>query len=213
MIIENWGLTDYRGAWNRQKDIFNALLQDKSAPERIVFTEHKPVYTLGFHGNASNLIASEEVLAQMGAEMIRIERGGDITYHGPGQLVIYPLLRLDSQGLGVRKYVEALESLIRETIDEFGIKSSSNNEAIGVWIDWGKPEARKICAIGVKVSHGITMHGAALNVNTDLSAFTRINPCGIIDKGVTSIEKEIGHRVSMADVIRVMCDKIPHYFT
>jgi lipoyl(octanoyl) transferase len=209
MIVENWGVTDYSGAWDRQKDIFRALQDDSSAPERIVFTEHKPVYTLGFHGNASNMIASEQMLRSRGAELVRIERGGDITYHGPGQLVVYPLLRLTAHHLGVKQYIECLEKLVIETVREYGIEATCNKEAIGVWVDWGKPTARKICAIGVKISHGVTMHGLALNVNTDLSAFTLINPCGFTDKGVTSIEKEVGHPVEMTDVIRVMCKLIP----
>lgn len=208
MIIEYWGETDYRGAWERQKDIFRELQNDITAPERLVFTEHKPVYTLGFHGNAANMTASEEALRSRGAELVRIERGGDITYHGPGQLVAYPLLRLSDHHMGVRQYVEWLEHLVMDTLKEFGIQSSCNRDAIGVWIDWGKPSARKICAIGVKISHGVTMHGLALNVSTDLTAFSLINPCGFTDKGVTSIEKEIGHPVRMTDVIATMCRKI-----
>lgn len=212
MIAEYWGLTDYRGAWDRQKAIFQALQEDPAEPERIVFTEHKPVYTLGFHGNASNMLASEELLRSQGAELVRIERGGDITYHGPGQLVVYPLLRLNDHHLGVRQYVELLEGIVRDVLAEFGIESSSNRDAIGVWIDWGKPTARKICAMGVKVGHGVTMHGLALNVNTDLSAFSLINPCGFTDKGVTSMAKEIGHPVGMAEVIRVFCNILKSRF-
>ena len=162
--------------------------------------EHKPVYTLGFHGNAANLIASEERLRSMGAECIRIERGGDITYHGPGQLVVYLFINLVKHGLGVKKYIEMLEESVREVCASYGVETTSNNDAIGVWIDWEKPTARKICAIGVKVSHGVTMHGLALNVNTDLSAFSLINPCGFTDKGVTSLQKELGREVSMAEV-------------
>ncbi len=200
LIAEDWGLCDYRGAWDRQKDIFAALQADPTVPERIVLVEHPSVYTLGFHGNAANLLASEERLKAMGAECIRIERGGDITYHGPGQLVVYPLLDLRRHSLGVKKYVEMLENSIIDTLKEYGIESSSNGDAIGVWLDWGKPTARKICAIGVKVSHWITMHGLALNVNTDLNAFGLINPCGFVDKGVTSIAAELGQPVEMADV-------------
>lgn len=200
LIAEDWGLCDYRGAWDRQKDIFAALQADTTVPERIVLVEHPPVYTLGFHGNAANLLASEERLKAMGAECIRIERGGDITYHGPGQLVVYPLLDLRRHSLGVKNYVEMLENSIIDTLKEYGIESSSNGDAIGVWLDWGKPTARKICAIGVKVSHWITMHGLALNVNTDLNAFGLINPCGFVDKGVTSIAAELGQPVEMADV-------------
>lgn len=199
-VAEDWGVCDYRGAWDRQKEIFAALQTDPTEPERIVLVEHPAVYTLGFHGNAANLLASEERLKAMGAECIRIERGGDITYHGPGQLVVYPLLDLRRHSLGVKKYVELLEASVIETLSGFGIEATSNNDAIGVWLDWDKPTARKICAIGVKVSHWITMHGLALNVNTDLNAFGLINPCGFVDKGVTSIGVELGHPVEMAEV-------------
>lgn len=195
--VEDWGRIRYREAWDRQKETFNALIDDRVAEtpavkERIALVEHDPVYTLGFHGNADNLLASEERLRRLGAECIRIERGGDITYHGPGQLVVYPMLNIVRRGLGVKKYIELLESSVIELLQTYGIESSSNGDAIGVWLDWGKPTARKICAIGVKVSHGITMHGLALNVTTDLKAFSEINPCGFTDKGVTSIARELG---------------------
>lgn len=199
--IEDWNLIDYRSAWDRQLEIFHALQDNPdNTPERIALVEHKPVYTLGFHGNAANMIASQERLKAMGADCIRIERGGDITYHGPGQLVVYPLINLIRHGLGVKKYIELLESAVIETVAELGIKATSNNDAIGVWIDWDLPSARKICAIGVKVSHGVTMHGLALNVNTDLNAFSLINPCGFTDKGVTSISKEIGEQIDFQKV-------------
>ncbi len=205
MLIEDWGITPYREAWTKQKEIFNALIEDRAADEprieeRIAMVEHPAVYTLGFHGNSDNLLVSEERLKQSGAECIRIERGGDITYHGPGQLVVYPLLNIIRHGLGVKKYIELLEESVIELLAEYGIASSSNGDAIGVWLDWGTPQARKICAIGVKVSHGVTMHGLALNVNTDLTAFSRINPCGFVDKGVTSIARELQREVPMNEV-------------
>lgn len=204
-VVEDWGRCDYRGAWDRQLDIFHALQNEpEEYPERIILVEHNPVYTLGFHGNASNLIASEERLKAIGAECIRIERGGDITYHGPGQLVVYPIIHLIRRGLGVKKYIELLEASVRDVLSHYGIESTSNNDAIGVWIEWGSPTARKICAIGVKVSHGVTMHGLALNVNTDLSAFSLINPCGFTDKGVTSIARELGKEVSLSEVKALM---------
>lgn len=211
MIFENWGVTEYRDSWRRQKETFTALQSDPDAEERIVFTEHKPVYTLGFHGNEANMIASGSLLESRGAELVRIERGGDITYHGPGQLVVYPLIRLATHGFGVRQYVEWLESIVIETLSEFGIEASSNKDAIGVWLGWNTPMARKICAIGVKISHGVTMHGLALNVNTDLTAFSLINPCGFIDKGVTSVEAEVGHKVSIDDVMEIMKRNINLY--
>lgn len=200
MKIEDWGLLPYREAWARQKSIFEGLAENPENEEKIVTVEHPAVYTLGFHGNEANLIASEERLKALGAECIRIERGGDITYHGPGQLVVYPLLNLRNHHLGVKQYIELLEQSVIELLGLYGIKATSNSDQIGVWLDWGSPRARKICAIGVKISHGATMHGLALNVNTDLSAFRLINPCGITDKGVTSMSKELGRKIDMEEV-------------
>lgn len=200
MIIEDWGRCGYREAWRRQKELFNALIGCPEEEERIITVEHDPVYTLGFHGQHENLLASEKRLEAMGAECIRIERGGDITYHGPGQLVVYPVINLHRHGLGVKKYVETLERSVIELLGSYGVTASSNSDAIGVWIDWNCVAPRKICAIGVKISHGVTMHGLALNVNTDLSAFSLINPCGFTDKGVTSIERELGMRADFGEV-------------
>lgn len=200
MKVETWGPVPYREAWERQKTIFEKLGSDVCGEEILAVCEHPHVYTVGFHGNAGNLLANPETLARYGAECIRIERGGDITYHGPGQLVIYPLINLKRHHLGVRQYVELLEKGVRLTLADYGIETTSNNDQIGVWIDWGKPSARKICAIGVKISHGATMHGLALNVNTDLRMFTLINPCGITDKGVTSMARELGHPLDMTEV-------------
>lgn len=199
-LIDDWGLISYREAWERQKKLFNKLIAEPDTEERIILCEHPPVYTLGFHGNEANLIADRERLEAMGAECIRIERGGDITFHGPGQLVVYPIINLHRHKLGVKAYIELLEESVRELLLKYGIKSSSNNEAIGVWLDWKTSNARKICAIGVKISHGITMHGLALNVNTDLGAFQMINPCGIVDKGVTSMSHELGYDLDMCRV-------------
>ncbi len=200
MTVEDWGRCGYREAWRRQKELFGNLIDSPDGEERIVLVEHDPVYTLGFHGDEANLLASEKRLQAMGAECIRIERGGDITYHGPGQLVVYPVINLLRHGLGVRKYVETLERSVIGLLESYGVTASSNNDAIGVWIDWNGVSPRKICAIGVKVSHGVTMHGLALNVNTDLSAFSLINPCGFTDKGVTSIERELGRKVDLDEV-------------
>ena len=214
MKTEDWGRIEYREAWKRQREIRDRLVElrgkDSGADEeRIVVCEHNPVYTLGFHGNEHNLLVSEERLKAMGADCIRIERGGDITYHGPGQLVVYPLIDLNRHGLGVKKYVETLEEAVIQLLKEYGLPASRNNDQIGIWLDWGQPTARKICAMGIKVSHGATMHGLALNVNTDLGAFGLINPCGIMDKGVTSMERELGARqdfgkikMRLAEIIR-----------
>lgn len=195
MEIVNLGRMAYREAWEIQKERNAALVASSrsdewSEGECIFIVEHLPVYTLGFHGNAGNLLVDERRLSQDGTECVRIERGGDITYHGPGQLVVYPLVNIARRGIGVKKYIELLEASVREFLMMYGVESGSNDEAIGVWIDWGKENARKICAIGVKVSHGVTMHGLALNLSTDLRAFEKINPCGFTDKGVTSLLAE-----------------------
>lgn len=198
---EYWGLIPYREAWERQKEIFGRLIADSEAEEVIAVCEHPHVYTVGFHGDSGNMLADEKTLARVGAECIRIERGGDMTYHGPGQLVAYPMIDLRRHHLGVRQYVEILEQAVRDTLAIYGISTTSNDDQIGVWIEWNKPTARKICAIGVKVSHGITMHGLALNVNTDLRMFSLINPCGITDKGVTSMQKELsGTSLDIPDI-------------
>lgn len=210
MIVEDWGQLDYRESWKKQLEYRDNLITNDEAEERIVFVEHPAVYTLGFHGNQDNLKVSEEYLRQINAECIRIERGGDITYHGPGQLVVYPIINLRKHNLGVKQYIELLEKSVIDTLAEFNIASSCNNDAIGVWIDWGKPIARKICAIGVKIRHGISMHGLALNVNTDLSAFSRINPCGFTDKGVTSMQEELGKRIEMSEIKIELSNKLLH---
>ena len=197
MTVDDWGLVPYREAWERQLRLRDALVADPEAGERIVMVEHPPVYTLGFHGDAGNMLASEESLRLRGAECIRIERGGDVTYHGPGQLVVYPILSLHRHRLGVKAYIERLESAVIELCARYGVTATTAPGAIGVWIGWGTPSARKICAIGVKSSRYVTMHGLAINVNTDLDYFSLINPCGFVDKGVTSISRELRHPVDM----------------
>lgn len=204
MKIENWGLISYREAWERQKELFRRLIDGDAEAETIAVCEHPAVYTLGFHGNADNLL----VKPREGVEVIRIERGGDITYHGPGQLVVYPLIDLRCHHLGVKQYVGILEQAVRETLEAYGIATTSNDDQIGVWLDWGRPTARKICAIGVKISHGATMHGLALNVNTDLGAFGLINPCGITDKAVTSMQRELGREVEMRAVAELLTERL-----
>lgn len=204
MKTEYWGLIPYRDAWERQKELFRRLIDGDAEAETIAVCEHPSVYTLGFHGNADNLL----VKPREGVEVIRIERGGDITYHGPGQLVVYPLIDLRRHRLGVKQYVGILERAVRETLEAYGIATTSNDDQIGVWLDWGRPTARKICAIGVKISHGATMHGLALNVNTDLSAFGLINPCGITDKAVTSMQRELGREVEPGAVAKLLTERL-----
>lgn len=187
------GLTDYREIWDMQIKAQTDVKNGDS--ERIYLTEHRNVYTLGKHGHTENLLS-----LPAGAECIRIERGGDITYHGPGQLVVYPIINLLNHHLGVKSYVNALEEAVIRTLADFGIEGGRIEGATGVWLGIGTASERKICAIGVKISHGITMHGLALNVNTDLRGFSAINPCGFVDKGVTSIAVEKEEKIDMDKV-------------
>jgi lipoyl(octanoyl) transferase len=193
----------YREAWDLQQETHNRLMRaktgestDKAVPV-IFFVKHPHVFTLGKSGHENNLLINPGFLDSIGATYFRTDRGGDITYHGPGQLVGYPVLDLDQLGLGVKNYIHAMEEAIIRTLDEFGIPAGRLDGATGVWLDTGTPGARKICAIGVRISRGITMHGFALNVNTDLKYFSYINPCGFTDKGVTSIQKEKGAPADM----------------
>ena len=166
----------------------------------LLTVEHNPVYTLGKSGKESNMLVSEAYLRSIGAEYYHIDRGGDITFHGPGQLVCYPILDLERIGIGLREYIEALEEAVIRTVAEYGIAAGRIAGASGVWIDPGKALPRKICAIGVRSSRFITMHGFALNVTTDLEWFSRINPCGFTDRGVTSIAAETGLQPPMQEV-------------
>lgn len=171
----------------------------------ILLVEHPPVYTLGKSGRPENLLVDRETLAAMGAGFFRIDRGGDITFHGPGQLVCYPILDLERLGLGLRDYIEALEEAVIRTVAEYGIEAGRVAGASGVWLGegvtpGGRGAVRKICAIGVRASRYITMHGLALNVATDLAWFARINPCGFADRGATSIERETGGTAAPAAV-------------
>lgn len=198
--IRDLGITSYRDVWELQKQSQQEVIN--GAEERIYLTEHKDVYTLGKHGKQENLL-----LLPPDTECIRIERGGDITYHGPGQLVVYPIINLHNHGLGVKDYVNILEEAVIRTLAEYSIKAQRVEGATGVWIDCGLPQERKICAIGVKISRGVTMHGFALNVTTRLQAFSAINPCGFVDKGVTSIENEMcDSKLNAADSQRLMTD-------
>lgn len=199
--IEDFGITDYRKMWDRQKSLFHSLIDDKRnhksvENEYVLIGEHPSVYTLGFHGNDANMLQAEE-LKRRGIEFIHIERGGDITYHGPGQMIVYPILDLEYHHLGVKQYMSLLEDCVIELLAIYGIKGEKVDGATGVWIDVGTLNERKICAMGIKCSKFVTMHGLALNVNTDLTAFSAINPCGFVDKGVTSLAKELAHPVDI----------------
>lgn len=203
--IEDWGLSRYADSWDRQKSIFDGMVKEKRqgrSPEReyLVMTEHYPVVTMGRHAETANLLMPETEMNRRGVECYRIERGGDVTFHGPGQLVVYPLIDMEAHHLGVKDYVSLLEDTVISTIGHYGIKGEKIDGATGVWIGKGSERERKICAIGIKCSRHCTMHGLALNVNTDLSYFSLINPCGFVDKGVTSISQELGREVPMKEV-------------
>ncbi len=173
---------------------------DESPVGTIFLVEHPPVYTLGKSGHAENMLLDGSALARTGAALHRVDRGGDITFHGPGQIVGYPILDLERLGLGLKAYIDALEEAVIRTVAHYGIKGGRIEGASGVWIcEEGRP-ARKICAIGVHASRYVTYHGFALNVTTDLKWFGYINPCGFVDRGVTSIAKEVGHDVPMDEV-------------
>lgn len=200
------GTLDYGEAWALQQQVHERLVRAKTGtdtPEALpvlFFVEHPHVYTLGKSGHENNLLINPDFLASIGATFYRTDRGGDITYHGPGQIVGYPVLDLDRLGLGVKKYIFFMEEAIIRTLSDTGITATRLDGATGVWLDTGTPSARKICAIGVRISRSVTMHGFALNVNTDLKYFSFINPCGFTDKGVTSMQKEKGMPVDLSAV-------------
>lgn len=203
------GLTDYSSMLSSQRSLFHKMVERKKVglpidDEYLFLVEHNPVITLGKHANRSNLLLSEDMLKAQGVEVFHIERGGDVTFHCPGQLVAYPLIDLEYHRLGVKDYVNLLEEAVILTIAEFGIKGERVAGASGVWIGKGTHQERKICALGVKCSRYITMHGLALNVNNDLSGFQLINPCGFVDKGVTSISLELNHHVDVEEVKRII---------
>lgn len=203
--IEREGLVPYGEALERQRSIFHRMVEEKKSEgkvteETIIALQHPPVVTLGRHAVRSNVLFGKEELERRGVELFEIERGGDVTFHGPGQLVVYPLLDLERHRLGVHDYVDLLEQSVIDTIADWGIKGERVKGASGVWIGKGTPRERKICALGVKCSRYVTMHGLALNVNTDLDYFRLINPCGFIDKGVTSMQLELGQKVPFEEV-------------
>ncbi len=204
----NLGTINYFDALQIQKELFNEKIKNKNLGLKnvndVLICEHNHVYTIGKSGNENNLLINDDFLKSINASYYRTDRGGDITYHGPGQLVIYPIIDLENFNLGVKDYIYKLEYLIIDVLKKYGINAEISDGNIGVWLDVGKPSERKICSIGVKVSKGITMHGLALNVNTDLSYFNYINPCGFTDKNVTSIKKEINKEVNYSDIINYM---------
>ncbi|MBP6068035.1 lipoyl(octanoyl) transferase LipB [Bacteroides sp.] len=202
--VIDWNLIPYSEAWQRQTEWFDALISAKQNGEpyenRIILCEHPHVYTLGRSGKNQHMLLNDEQLKAIGATLYHIDRGGDITYHGPGQLVCYPIINLEEFNLGLKEYVHLLEEAVIRVCASYGIAAERMEKATGVWLDVHTPRARKICAMGVRCSHYVTMHGLAFNVNTDLRYFSYIHPCGFIDKGVTSLQQELGEETPLAEV-------------
>jgi len=209
--IQELGAKDYLETWNYQEELFQKIIDIKvlnrrnnaedSTPNYLLFVEHPHVYTLGKRGKQQHLLIDKEELKAIGATYYEINRGGDITYHGPGQLVGYPILDLENFYTDIHKYLRSLEEVIIRTLAEYGIEGDRAEGETGVWLDVGTPFARKICALGIRTSRWVSMHGFALNVNTNLGYFDKIVPCGITDKSVTSIKQELnGQEVPMAEV-------------
>lgn len=217
--VADWGTVGYQKAWDRQEAILreNVALKQSGKPaetrSHLIFCEHPPVFTLGKSGHMTNLLVSSSMLKEKGIEFVKTNRGGDITFHGPEQVVGYPILDLEKFFTDIARYLRSLEEVIILTIGEYGIEGGRSKGETGVWVDPDdRFKARKICAMGVRCSRWVTMHGFALNVNTDLSYFDLIVPCGINDKQVTSIEKEIGHRVPIEEVKQKLADNFEKVF-
>lgn len=214
------GLMDYKAAWDYQENLFSEVVQERlnTQPETasagyLLFVEHPHVFTMGKSGSPENLLVNEDYLRSRGASFYRINRGGDITYHGPGQIVGYPIINLDRFKLGVKDYVFALEETIIRTLQHYHIEATRLEGATGVWLDAAdRQRSRKICAIGVRASRGVTMHGFAFNVNTVLDFYHMINPCGFTDRGVTSLEKELGQAADINEVKAVLKDCFAQVF-
>ncbi len=219
----NLGVVDYQQAWDYQTSLFNEILEVKKAnrdlPDQeqkatgnfLVFCQHPHVYTLGKSGEESNLLMDKEKLSSIGATYYHINRGGDITYHGPGQIVVYPVMDMENFFTDIHKYMRLLEESVIQTLNEFGIEAGRIAGLTGVWIGEGNT-ARKICALGVKTSRWVTMHGLAFNVNADLSYFKNIVACGITDKAVTSLGKEMGSVQDMERVNAILKSKLAALF-
>jgi lipoyl(octanoyl) transferase len=218
------GKCEYKLTWQKQEELLNSIVEIKKAnsaaedgsevttPNYLIFVEHPHVYTLGKSGDEHNLLLNYIQLQAKDAVFFKTDRGGDITYHGPGQIAGYPILDLENFGMGLRQYIYSIEETIIRTLAVYGIEAARDPSATGVWIDVGRPKARKICAIGVKSSRFVTMHGFALNINTDLEYFKHINPCGFSDKGVTSLEKELGSVQDFEKAKELVLEKFAEVF-
>jgi lipoyl(octanoyl) transferase len=223
VIAEDWGLIDYQQAWDKQEEIFSAIVnlktsirnrnaasegdadaEDPLTPNFLVFCEHPHVYTLGKSGKPEHLLLDEQGLKEKNASYYPINRGGDITYHGPGQIVSYPILDLDNFFTDIHLYLRTLEEAVILTLADYGLYAGRYPGFTGVWFDADNNKARKICALGVRCSRWVTMHGLAFNVNTNLDYFKNIVPCGIDDKDVTSMQRELGHEVDIIEVKKIL---------
>ena len=210
VFFEDLGIIDYKKAWEYQEFLFNDIIEKKMKNRKVqpsvttknylLFCEHSHVYTLGKSGKIKNLLIGDEHLKKRGIDFYKINRGGDITYHGPGQIVGYPILDLDNFFTDIHKYLRFLEEAVILTLKEYNLSGERSKGETGVWLDAGTLKARKICAIGVKSSRWVTMHGFAVNVNCDLSYFSNIIPCGIIGKNVTSMKKELKKEIPLTEI-------------
>jgi len=225
IAFRDLGLIDYKEAWDLQEESLALVVKEKldarktggngfSSGEQVVyFCEHPHVYTLGKSGQNQNLLIPDAFLEKINATFYKIDRGGDITYHGPGQIVGYPIIDLEALNIKVKDYVWGLEETVIRTLADYGIESGRLDGATGVWLDTDvRGKTRKICAIGVRVSRYVTMHGFALNVNTDLRYFQYINPCGFTDKGVTSLQQESGRVIEIGNVREKLKEKFEEVF-
>lgn len=223
IIVKDLGHKDYKETWDYQESLFEEIVElkrknraentDLPTPNYFLFVEHPHVYTLGKSGHMENLLIDEAALAKKGATFYKINRGGDITYHGPGQIVGYPIIDLENFFTDIHKYLRSLEEVIIRTLADYGIKGERSEGETGVWLDVGTPFARKICAMGVRASRWVTMHGFALNVNTDLGYFDNIIPCGIRGKAVTSLNVELSkEKVNTEEVKRYILKHFEEIF-
>jgi len=225
IIFQDLGKIDYKEAWEYQEKLFEEIVSLKkqkrdlpnekqiSIKNHLLFCEHPHVYTLGKSGSENNLLIDQLQLKAKDVSFYKINRGGDITYHGPGQIVGYPIFDLELFNVRIKQYINKLEESIIKTLSAYNLKGERLRNGTGVWLDPGIPgKARKICAIGVRVSRFITMHGFAFNVNSNLEYFNYINPCGFIDKGITSLEKEMGVKIDMKNVKLVVREKMSEVF-
>lgn len=212
----DWGLVEYNEAWAKQEELFIHSIEEKlnnrTTDNYLVFCEHPHVYTLGKSGDEHNMLLNYIQLKAKDATFVKTNRGGDITYHGPGQVVGYPIFDMANFNLGLKQYIFKVEESIINTLSRYNLLTSRLDSATGVWLDVGKPTCRKICAIGVRSSRFVTMHGFALNVNTDLTYFNHINPCGFVDKGVTSMQKEVGAKVDMDELKNSLREEMEKMF-